>query len=106
MKKPVVCYYKLLNVSASASSDEIKSEYYKLAKTYHPDTVKNNDKLDEKTKSKQGELFKQITEAYSILGDSDKRDRYDKLIFGSDYQKTNANFENQDAYEYWKSKDE
>ena len=56
-KKPVICYYKLLNVSTKASAEEIKESYYKLgkaliiyfilyniAKKYHPDTIKEGEK--------------------------------------------------------------
>jgi curved DNA-binding protein CbpA len=46
-------------------------------------------------------LFKEITEAYSILGDAEKRARYDQLIFGDS---SRGDFENQEAYEYWKDR--
>ena len=45
-----------------------------------------------------------MTEAYSILGDPDKRARYDQLIFG-DTSSAYKDFTNQDSYEYWKDKD-
>ena len=38
------CYYKILNVPSSANLDEIKKEYYKLAKKYHPDNINNESK--------------------------------------------------------------
>jgi DnaJ-class molecular chaperone len=38
IKKPLTCYYKTLNVSPMSNIEEIKKEYYKLAKKYHPDT--------------------------------------------------------------------
>jgi curved DNA-binding protein CbpA len=47
------------------------------------------------------DLFKEITEAYSILGDADKRARYDQLIFGDS---SRGDFDNQEAYEYWKDR--
>ncbi|MBN2501103.1 MAG: DnaJ domain-containing protein [Anaerolineales bacterium] len=69
-------YYKTLGVERSASEDEIKKAYRKLAMKYHPD--RNPDDKDAE------ENFKQINEAYQVLGDSEKRARYDQL--GSAYQ--------------------
>jgi curved DNA-binding protein CbpA len=64
-------YYKVLHVSQSATADEIKRSYRKLAVLYHPD--KNPDPKAEAT-------FKEITEAYDIIGDAAKRMRYDFLV--------------------------
>ena len=47
-------------------------------------------------------MFKEITEAYSVLGDTEKRARYDRLIFGEGGRK---DFENQEAYEYWRDRE-
>ncbi len=69
-------YYKVLGVDRSASSDEIKRIYRKLALKYHPD--KNPDD------SQAEEHFKEINEAYEVLGDSAKRAKYDQL--GSSYR--------------------
>lgn len=66
-------YYDTLGVSKTASADEIKSAYRKLAKKYHPDLNPN----DEVAASK----FKEINEAYEVLGDEQKRKNYDQ--FGS-----------------------
>jgi molecular chaperone DnaJ len=64
-------YYEVLGVNKDASADEIKKSYRALAKKYHPD--KNpNDKVAE-------EHFKEIQEAYDVLGDTQKRTEYDQL---------------------------
>lgn len=68
-------YYKILEVEKTASQDEIKKSYRKLAKKYHPDLNKDNPQGQEK--------FKEINEAYEVLGDEEKRKQYD--TFGSNY---------------------
>ena len=67
-------YYKLLGVQKTASDDEIKKAYRKLAMKYHPDHAKG-DKAAEET-------FKKISEAYAVLSDKEKRKEYD--TFGSE----------------------
>lgn len=74
-------YYQTLGVDRKASEKEIKSAYRKLAKQYHPDA--NPGSKDAESK------FKEITEAYEVLKDSDKRSRYDML--GSNW-KAGADF--------------
>jgi len=64
-------YYKSLGVSRSASQDEIRKAFRKLAREYHPDVAKDKKKAEER--------FKEINEAYEVLGDADKRKKYDTL---------------------------
>lgn len=69
-------YYKILDVAKSATKDEIKKAYRKLAVKWHPDKNKGNKKAEEK--------FKEISEAYEVLSDEEKRSKYDQ--FGADWQ--------------------
>jgi molecular chaperone DnaJ len=62
-------YYKVLGVDKKASHEEIKKAYRKLARKYHPDTNKD---------AGAEERFKEISEAYDVLGDEDKRKKYDR----------------------------
>jgi curved DNA-binding protein len=64
-------YYKVLGVSKGASQDEIKKAYRKLAVKYHPDKNKDNKAAEEK--------FKAVNEAHEVLGDPEKRKKYDQL---------------------------
>jgi curved DNA-binding protein len=64
-------YYKILGVERSASADEIKKAFRKLALKYHPDRNPNNKQAEEK--------FKELNEAYEVLSDPQKRSRYDQL---------------------------
>jgi molecular chaperone DnaJ len=64
-------YYQLLGVSRSATADEIKKAYRKLAMIHHPDKNQGHKKSEEK--------FKEITEAYDVLSDEKKRQNYDQF---------------------------
>jgi curved DNA-binding protein len=69
-------YYKTLGVSKNADQKEIKKNYRKLARKYHPDVNKGDTEAENR--------FKEINEAYEVLSDSDKRQKYDQ--FGSQWQ--------------------
>jgi DnaJ-class molecular chaperone len=64
-------FYKTLGVSRTASEDEIRKAYRKLARKFHPDVNPNDRKAEEK--------FKEISFAYEVLSDKDKRARYDEF---------------------------
>ena len=64
-------YYDVLGVSSSASASEIKKAYRKLAKKYHPDTNAGNKEAEQK--------FKEVTEAYNVLSDEEKKKMYDQF---------------------------
>jgi len=66
--------YAVLGVPETAGLDEIKKAYRNLAKKYHPDANQGNPKAEEK--------FKEISEAYDVLGDAEKRSQYDALRKG------------------------
>src|SRR6266581_2169104 len=68
-------YYQTLGVPKTASEDEIRSAFRKLARKYHPDVAKDKKAAEEK--------FKQINEAYEVLSDPEKRKKYDQL--GADW---------------------
>jgi len=68
-------YYTILGLTKDATTDEIKKQYRKLALQWHPD--KNPDKLEAEKK------FKEISEAYQVLGDEEKRKNYD--LHGNDF---------------------
>lgn len=70
-------YYKILGVDKHATQKEITSTYRKLARKYHPDLNPNNKKAEEK--------LKEINEAYEVLGEKPKREKYDHL--GADWDK-------------------
>jgi curved DNA-binding protein len=64
-------YYKILGLEKQASAEDIKKAYRKLAKKYHPDKNPNDKTAEEK--------FKELSEAYEVLKDPEKRKKYDKL---------------------------
>jgi len=82
-------YYEILGVEKTAAEKDIKSAYRKLARKWHPDANPDNPKQAE-------EKFKDITEAYEVLNDSDRRKKYDML--GSDWQRAAREADQQRSY--------
>ena len=70
-------YYETLGVPKTASDEEIRSAFRKLARKHHPDVAKDKKAAEEK--------FKEINEAYEVLGDPEKRKKYDQL--GADWNR-------------------
>jgi DnaJ-class molecular chaperone len=89
-------YYIILGVKNSASTEEIKQAFRKLAKKYHPDKNHGNTSAEE--------FFKEVQEAYAVLSDYEKRKKYDlKFAYINTYQqpknKSNAPYTG-NAYHY------
>jgi DnaJ-class molecular chaperone len=64
-------FYAVLGVPSGATADEIKKQYRRLAKQFHPDTNKDD--------AKAADRFKEISEAYTVLGDAEQRKQYDEM---------------------------
>lgn len=84
-------YYKILGVERSASADEVRNGYRKLARKYHPDINPGDRAAEEK--------FKEISSAYEVLGDAEKRKRYDE--FGEEGLSPGFDPEKARAYQRW-----
>lgn len=102
-------YYSILGVTNTASDEEIKKAYRNLAFKYHPDRNAGNKSAEEN--------FKEVSEAYAVLSDADKRREYDEMISSASYSTSsfnqgysendsrgNANFGSEDAFWEWFSK--
>ncbi|MGH3828053.1 MAG: DnaJ domain-containing protein, partial [Pseudonocardiaceae bacterium] len=79
-------FYAELGVSATASAEEIKRAYRKLARELHPDANPGNTRAEER--------FKSVSEAYGVLSDSDKRKQYDEArsLFNGGFRPGGAGF--------------
>lgn len=86
-------FYKTLGVSRSASDDEIKKAYRKLARQYHPDVNPGDKSAEEK--------FKQVSAAFEVLGDSKKRKLYDE--FGDDAVKMGFDEKKAETYRQYRA---
>ena len=85
-------YYKTLGIGKEASSDEIKKAFRQLARKYHPDLNHNNKESEEK--------FKEINEAFQVLGDEKKKNQYDNVgSSGFNPQDMNGSFNQRPDFE-------
>ncbi|HET9595744.1 MAG TPA: DnaJ C-terminal domain-containing protein [Anaeromyxobacteraceae bacterium] len=84
--------YDILGVARSASADEVKKAYRRLAKKYHPDVNPGNKASEEK--------FKEVTAAFDVLGDAKKRALYDE--FGADSLRSGFDAAKAETYRQWK----
>ena len=84
--------YDILGVSRTASADDIKKAYRRLAKKYHPDVNPGDKRAEEK--------FKEVTAAAEVLGDEKKRSLYDE--FGADSLRSGFDASKAEAYRQWK----
>ena len=75
---PKVNYYKILDVTETASEHDIKKSFYLLAKKYHPDSS-IQEGHDKKQQLKNEERFKEISNAYEVLSDKQRKSSYDEL---------------------------
>ena len=82
-------YYKILGVDKNSTKEEIKKAYKKLAKKYHPDLNKDSSSADK---------FKEINEAAAVLGDDQKRDKYDR--FGTTAEQFSGGFQGFDFSDF------
>lgn len=89
-------YYKVLGVGKDASQDEIKKAYRRLAVQYHPDKNKENPQAEER--------FKEVSEAYSVLGDAEKRRKYDEYgehwMHADEYEAQRKQYSSGGGYDY------
>ncbi len=79
-------YYQILGIAKTATQDEIKKAYRKLAIKYHPDKTQGNKAAEEK--------FKEVSEAYEVLSDKEKRQKYDQLGANWKQYEQNPNYQN------------
>ena len=90
--------YEILGISKSASENDIKKAYKKLALKYHPDRQGGK---SESEKKEAEEKFKEISWAYSILSDSEKRQRYDQFGITDDQQQMGGGFDASEIFKHF-----
>ena len=87
-------YYRILGVDAKAPDEAIKKAYRKLAVKYHPDKVTGSDKKNAEEK------FKEITEAYYVLGDAKRRQEYDAMRSGGRFGDYSGSFADAQGFDF------
>ena len=90
--------YEILGISRNASDNDIKKAYRKLALKYHPD--RQGDKTD-KEKKEAEDKFKEVSWAYDILSNPEKKQRYDQFGITDDQQGMGANFDPTDIFKHF-----
>lgn len=98
-------YYKILEVEPNATAEQIKKSYRRLAMTYHPDRNPNNPEAEEK--------FKDISEAYEVLQNAEKRKKFDMMrdgknntgeFYAKNTRKTDTKDDDDFGFDYFKKK--
>ena len=90
--------YEILGISRNASENDIKKAYKKLAMIYHPDRQANK---SDKEKKEAEEKFKEVSWAYSILSDPEKKQRYDQFGITDDQQQMNGGFDASEIFKHF-----
>ncbi|NIZ46730.1 J domain-containing protein [Entomospira nematocerorum] len=96
-------HYEILGVSSTATIEEIRSAYKKLALQYHPDRL--ND-LPGEERERLTEKMKQVTNAYSTLKDEGSRKRYDEELYARRYFQQDSSSFSQHSYQHFRSKED
>lgn len=103
-----VDYYRLLSISSVATDDDIRSAYYRLAASLHPDV--HGLEVDREYRSKLTAVFSRVAEAYKVLSDQPMRARYDRelakgslrMSMGADVVKKGPDIETPGALKFYK----
>lgn len=103
-----VDYYRLLSISSAATDDDIRSAYYRLAASLHPDV--HGLEVDQEYRAKLTAVFSRVAEAYKVLSDRPMRARYDRelakgslrMSMGADVAKKGPDIQTPGALKFYK----